>query len=198
MQQRSKNELIRASEDIFYELWMLHRLYEIVLALPDHEVENDVIKEAEPTAYTHTTHFQAHFWSSEPPTPSAVPERMIVDHNALVEAFALHTRVLLEFFYAKPNPRFPGGVRAEHYFATVDDWHNARPMLSKEDYDGIKDRVGKEIAHLTFARQLVLPEQKPWPVSWILALIDGAASAFVSQVDEELIHPLLRVNQTGT
>ena len=192
MHERSKKELFRASEDLFYELWMLHRLLEIVLALPDHEVDADVVDEAERQAFTHTTHIQAQFWGSDAPSSSAIPERFVVEHNALVETFALHARVLLEFFYATPNPRFSDDVRAEHYFLSPATWHTARPDLSEDDYDGIKNRVGKEIAHLTYARQLILPEDKPWPVSWITGLIDDATSAFVSSVDDELIHPSLR------
>ena len=192
MQQRANDGLLRASEDIFYELWMLRRLRDMVLALPDHEVPEDEVREAERSAYTHTTHFEAHFWPSQPSRPNPPPERFVVEHNALVEAFALHSRVLIEFFYAKPNPKFPDDVHAEHYFSPGSTWRNARPKLSKEDYEGIKNRVGKEIAHLTFARQLVAPEDKPWPISWISGIIDEAATAFVSLVDMNLIHPLLR------
>ena len=189
---RSKEDLVLASEDIFYELWMLSKLREMILALPSHQVPEDEVEEAERQAYTHTSHVETFFWSSEPDRLNPPPERLVVEHNSLVEAFALHSRVLMEFFYAKPNPKFPDDVRAEQYFVSPDEWHKLRPTLSKEDYDGIRNRVGKEIAHLTYARQLVSPEDKPWPISWMSSVLDEAASAFVSAVDEGLVHPLLR------
>jgi hypothetical protein len=198
MQLRSRGDLIQATEDIFYELWMLRKLRDVILALPGHQIPENEVEEAERQAYTHTTHFKAHFWSSEPVSPNPPPERFVVEHNALIEAFALHSRVLLEFFYAETNPKFPDDVRAEQYFPSAEAWRSVRPRLSKEDYDGIRNRVGKEIAHLTYARQLVTPEDKPWPILWITDILDEAASAFVSGVDERHIHPLLRANEFRT
>lgn len=191
MHRRTDDDLLRASEDIFYELWMLQKLRDIVLDLPNRQVSEDEIEQVESKAFTHTTHFEAHLWSSQPPQHKLPPERFVVEHNALIEAFALHSRVLLEFFYAKPNPKFPDDVRAEQYFESPEAWYSMRPQVSKEEYDGIRKRVGKEIAHLTYTRQLIAPEEKPWPISWISDVLDKATYAFVSGADESLIHPQL-------
>src|SRR3990167_1993866 len=103
-------KLIAASEHVMYEFWMLYRLHDLILAgssvgtAKDHE-------ESEPyVATTHTTQSEVHvidplgirIGKSSESRPDRPSESRVVTHNALIEAFALHARVLYDFFYAPP------------------------------------------------------------------------------------------------
>jgi len=71
-----------------------------------------------------------------------------VVNNALLESFTIHTRILLDFlFAAKPQL---DDVIAEDFFEDPATWHNVRPPKS-EILETVHKRVGKEIAHLTYA-----------------------------------------------
>ena len=81
--------------------------------------------------------------------------------NALLESFVIHFRALLDFFYPPANPK-ADDVLATDYFADPDEWERVRPPFSEALKRG-RARAHKEIAHLTYARQDVTPETKPWP-----------------------------------
>ncbi len=84
----------------------------------------------------------------------------LVVKNALLEAFTVHARVLLSVFYpAKPRS---DDVLASDYFDDPGEWERERPPLSSI-LQMINGRVGREVAHLTYARLPVTPEQKQWP-----------------------------------
>ena len=78
-------------------------------------------------------------------------------NNALLESFTVHARVLLDFLFAE-NPR-PDDVIAEDYFLSPDEWIKIRDNKS-EKLESIHVRVCKEIAHLTYARQIIAPTQR--------------------------------------
>ena len=134
------------------------------------------------------THAEAHVWGVKNSSSGSPSENLTVLHNALIESFAIHARVLLDFFYGVPNPRYQDDLFAEHFFADAKTWHSARPHLSDEDRETIKRRVGKEVAHLTYTRQMVSLEDKPWPISDIVAVIDAAAEEFFETAPKELLH----------
>ena len=84
----------------------------------------------------------------------------LVTKNALLEAFTVHARVLLSVFYPA-NPR-PDDVLAGDYFDDPATWERERPPLSPA-LQLVDRRAGKEVAHLTYARLTVSPEEKQWP-----------------------------------
>jgi len=185
----SNEALIGAAKHISYELWMRRKLDELIIALPDHLRSDDAIEEAESVAITHTTHAEAHVWGEIDPSSGSPAERLSVLHNALIESFAIHARVLLDFFYGSTNSRNQDDVFPEHFFLDAEMWRAERPYLSDEDKKLIKRRVGKEIAHLTYARQKVELEDKPWPISDIVDVIDAAAKKFFDMAPIELLRP---------
>jgi hypothetical protein len=80
--------------------------------------------------------------------------------NALIESFTIHARVLLHFLYPAGS-RQSSDVLAEDFFDDVEHWLAIRPD-EPEVFGTARGRVNKEIALLTYDRQLVTPELKGW------------------------------------
>ncbi len=98
-------------------------------------------------------------------------------NNALLESFTIHARALFLFFYAE-GPR-EDDVIAEDFFPHPEDWPKIRPAESPE-LKIAHERVGKQVAHLTYARLDVTPEAKPWP----FIKINNELAALVKQFRE--------------
>lgn len=107
-----------------------------------------------------------------------------VIHNALLESFTIHARVLLDFLYAK-KPQ-PDDVIADDFFPTSQEWKEVRPKKT-EVLEKVHKRVGKEVAHLTYARQDVTPEMKPWSYLQILHDIEVSFNEFLRIVPMEFL-----------
>jgi hypothetical protein len=98
-------------------------------------------------------------------------------NNALLESFTIHTRVLLDFLYAEKLQT--DDVVAEDFFSEPSLWLSVRPVKS-DCLASVHKRVGKEIAHLTYARLDVTPEAKPWLYAPIANEVNAAFSVFLS------------------
>jgi hypothetical protein len=97
--------------------------------------------------------------------------------NVLIESFTIHARNLLYFRYAdKP---WEDDVIAEDFFASADDWRDARPQ-EPSVLSNLRGRVGKEVAHLTYARLAVTAETKGWAFLDIAAAFQAATEKFGS------------------
>ena len=105
-------------------------------------------------------------------------------HNALLESFTIHARVLLKFLYDE-NP-WPNDVIADDFFPTSQEWREVRPEMT-EILKPIYGRVGKEVAHLTYDRQYVTDEAKKWHFLEILHDIDVSFKEFLRIVSMELL-----------
>ncbi len=79
----------------------------------------------------------------------------VVLTNVCLESFTVHGRILLDFFYNKAQK---DDVIAEHY---IENWKEICPML-QDNLKKLSYRVGKEIAHLTYARLKVTAETRGW------------------------------------
>ncbi len=100
--------------------------------------------------------------------------------NVYLECFTLHGRVLLDFFYSKPQQ---DDVVAEHY---ITNWNEICPDM----HDGLKKlsyRVGKEVAHLTYARLKVVPEAKGWDYVAIEQELQKIINKFFENVPKKLV-----------
>ncbi len=95
-------------------------------------------------------------------------------------------RSLLQFFFPK-NPK-TDDVLAQDYFENESTWEPVRgemgPALSRVDA-----RVGKEVAHLTYARLAVTDEAKPWTFLEIAEAINELGATFRKHVDSDLLGP---------
>ena len=100
-------------------------------------------------------------------------------NNALLESFTIHARILLDFLYAAKPQR--DDVIAEDFFPEPSAWYDSR--LKKSDLlASVHRRVAKEVAHLTYARQEVTPDTKPWAFVQIANEVNAAFGAFLSIV----------------
>jgi hypothetical protein len=97
-------------------------------------------------------------------------------HNALIESFVIHYRVLFEFFYKHPQG---DDVSAEHYFASGDDWRRLRPPETPLLRNSIR-RSAKEIAHLTYASPDLAPDTKDWDCPAISNDVENVFRAFLA------------------
>ncbi len=177
---RTAEELRKASDHLLYEIWMMNRLASIL------EGKSNSLFASRPTSYTNTT-VTTIFTRSTGVIKSSQdnPEEddtLRVTNNAFIESFGVHIRSLLDFFYSKGQE---DDVVAWQFFASPTIWENARPLKSKEDLQKLKDRVNKEIAHLTYTRQTV--KSKSWPFKEIQDDLNKVADVFCSLVPKNLL-----------
>ena len=104
--------------------------------------------------------------------------------NALIESCTIHARALLDFLYAEGPHK--DDVIAEDFFEDPAPWYKARPPKS-EKVQCVHGRVGKEIAHLTYTRQQVTPETKPWSLVDIAQEVMEVFAHFRRLVPVELL-----------
>jgi hypothetical protein len=106
-------------------------------------------------------------------------------NNALLESFTIHARALLDFLYT-PEKLREDDVIAEDFFDDPAQWVSIRPVKTTI-LQTVHHRVGKEIAHLTYARQEVAPEMKAWPFAQIGKEIISICSLFLKSISRNLL-----------
>jgi len=83
--------------------------------------------------------------------------------NSLVELLALHTRVLVDFFY---NNGRKDDIIAQDFFSNM-DWNTKRPQIT-DILDKAKNKADKQLVHLTKERiRLIKNRENSWKVSEI-------------------------------
>jgi hypothetical protein len=122
-------------------------------------------------------------------TPNGLPNA--VTTNVFLEAFTIHARALLQFF-------FPTGllkdtdVLAVDYVADGAAWHTALGA-KPTTLEAVNSRVGTEIAHLSYNRLEVGPEAKGWNVAAIHRALLGLVVVFVEHVPSDKLAPMWHV-----
>jgi hypothetical protein len=106
--------------------------------------------------------------------------------NAFLESFTIHSRALVQFFFAA-TPK-TDDVIAEDYFQNTETWRSLRGSLPAA-LNPVNARVGKEIAHLTYARLSVTPEEKGWNITEIWRSRNGLVAMFVKNSDPGSLGP---------
>jgi len=99
--------------------------------------------------------------------------------NACIESFTVHFRAIVDFLYSEKP--FDSDVIAEDFFSSPDEWTSRRPELAAQ-LSSARKRVNKEIAHLTYDRQHVVPELKDWNFKTLYDEISSAVKRFVELV----------------
>ena len=142
---RLKDQLVKASEHLYYEYMMFMNLAN---ALSTGVFGESVIK------------------------------------NAVLESFTVHTRNLLDFLYAE-KPR-NDDIIAIDFFEKPEAWSSNLPDKSPL-LASTNQRVAKEIAHLTYNRVGVTPDEKPWKFLQIANEINSLFQRFRNLVPNELL-----------
>jgi hypothetical protein len=109
-------------------------------------------------------------------------------HNALVESFAIHLRNMLDFLWPDKPKRKSDWVIAADFFPSPSDWEKLRPEISQLLSDS-RVRAAREIAHLTYARLAVDPEQKDWNVRQIANEVTRVVEKFIRHVPMQFLGP---------
>lgn len=100
---------------------------------------------------------------------------------ACIESFALHMRVLKEFLWGDSNPdRFPDDARAVDFFPSG-EWEKLRERAQRSELDGLPERMGYEVAHLSYKRTQ-MPEAREWHFDLIASAIGRAFRLFLEHV----------------
>lgn len=111
------------------------------------------------------------------------PPSDVAAKNAILEAFVIHTRVLIGFFF-DDTPRTDDAVAGDFFFDSGIEWTAIRGSIPTQ-LDKIKARAGKEVAHLTYARLSVTPESKGWDIQSITSEIDSTVRLFVRRCPQD-------------
>lgn len=117
-------------------------------------------------------------------SPPASPTDLLV-RNALLEAFTIHVRQLIDFFWSERSPKWKQtqqGAYAADYFK-AGEWKRLRPRRPQMLNRPLSGKVGWGVAHLTYPRGRVTAQEKEWePLRMCVALMP-AARCFVDNVD---------------
>lgn len=102
--------------------------------------------------------------------------------NAFLEAFVVHARVLMDFLY-RDDP-WPDDVVAAKFFDAPEQWTGVRKPLTElsVELQRVNGRVGKEVAHLTFARNEITAEMKNWQIGKIAQELSAQFDVFLKLV----------------
>lgn len=175
---RSIDELQKASNRVFYDYWMLDELgsaLERELTPVDQQTPADQSRFLNSTGITITTYLKR--------------DSNAIINNACIEAFGIHARALLDFFYGlefleadaafhhRKFKRRDDDVFAEDFFGEPDDWRSARLPLPS-DLEPIRIQVNKQIAHITYEGAQVEPKAKRWLFGHIREIIRPAYDVF--------------------
>ena len=114
-------------------------------------------------------------------------------YNALLEAFVLHSSVILDFFY-KPAVK-PDDARAVHYVRDPDAFKQALPPFEQK-FGGFTRRRNKEVVHLSYRRLYVRPEEKRWGSPKITKDIRRIVDLFLDHADPVRLHPKMYALRT--
>ena len=106
--------------------------------------------------------------------------------DSCLESFAIHARLLDQFFWKDPKPGFPDDAFAADYFP-AGEWAKTRTNVQRSKLDGISKRTGHEIAHLSYKRIHIAAEAREWEFDVIAGVIGYAFRLFLADVSSDLL-----------
>ncbi len=139
---RTKEELIKSSDHLHYEVWMFQSLAN---AMASNILGTGPI------------------------------------NNSALEAFIVHTRNLIHFLYAE-KPKNDHVVACDF----ITKWEELCPEKS-EFLQKAERRANKEVSHLSYDRQKVTPEDKPWEFIRVVHEVMEIFKLFLDNVPKELL-----------
>jgi hypothetical protein len=103
-----------------------------------------------------------------------------VVQNALLESFGVHNRNLIDFLWLGRPMKDTDAIARDW----IEGWE--APEMS-ERLANVKDRVGKEMVHLSYNRLDVPEDEKGWGVLGIGPEVIGAFGKFATEVPDDLV-----------
>jgi hypothetical protein len=94
---------------------------------------------------------------------------------ALLESFAIHTRILLDVFY-RTTSSYPDDMLAADFFPDATGWSKTQEDIPEPLRDA-QGRANKEIAHLSYERL----DRRPDDWHWNITLMRNAMSVVVAE-----------------
>ncbi len=102
------------------------------------------------------------------------------EQNLLIESLAVHTRILVDFFYMDQKTH-PDDLIAQDLFPKDIDWKKVRPLKTKM-LEEAKKKANKQLAHLSLQRiELEKTRKKGWSVSDIFKDMENVIKTFMEQ-----------------
>jgi hypothetical protein len=142
--------------------------------------ENELIKASDALAYE-VWMFQS--LASVMHTGSNLPRVM---KNALLEAFLVHTRNLIDFLYSKKGTK-PDDIVIDDFYGVAPHLQTALPAKS-EALIYIEPRINKFVSHLTYKRIETAPTPE-WPYPEITDELNMLINIFVISLPENILGP---------
>ena len=114
--------------------------------------------------------------------------------NAVLESFLIHARGLDDFFYR--DRQWSDDLLAGDFIVAPSSWVQVRPAKPQELQD-VRERTGKEIAHLTYKRTPGVAIEKEWPFVAIRDALESVFEAFLTHVDRNALGDRLQAFTPG-
>lgn len=107
----------------------------------------------------------------------------VVVRNTLVEAFTIHIRQLVEFFWddRRPNATLKGAYAADYF--EPGEWKRLRPGRPQRLNRPLTGKVGWGVAHLTYDRARSTLLDKQWEAAHMCAALAPTVRLFIDNVD---------------
>ena len=113
--------------------------------------------------------------------------------NAMLEAFVLHVRVVVDFLYPRGRGLKDSDVLAGDFFDSPEQWCKVRDKHiikeSREILEDARDRADKEMAHLLYSRLKVTEAEKVWHFVKIGNEAGKVVKIFIDNVPKEKLGP---------
>lgn len=109
--------------------------------------------------------------------------------NAMLEAFVLHLRIVVDFLYPRGRGFKDSDVLAGDFFDSPEQWCKVRDKNivkeSRKVLEEARDRADKEMVHLTYDRLKVSKEEKGWQFVKIGNEAGRAVKVFIDNVPKD-------------
>lgn len=114
------------------------------------------------------------------------------DHNAFLESFAVHVRCLRDFLWNDRKHRQEDAFASD--FCDLGVWEAKRGDLPAAlgSIEGNRQRIGREIVHLTYHRLTISDETREWELTELVRAIAEGLHKFAEAAKPERLHPKTR------
>jgi hypothetical protein len=111
-------------------------------------------------------------------------------HNAVLEAWTVHLRQLIEFFWPQGDRRVgdnPDALAAD--FFEESEWERLCPERPEVLGEAIRQKIGWGVVHLTYGRAWSKPDDKGWDFVGLSTALAPAVIALVDNVEPGKLDP---------